>query len=72
MIIQNIQLMKICAIISIVLTFLSCGNEETQRTGSDSTPTAIDTTQHPNGVTSGSVISTDTAAMKVDTSPENK
>lgn len=35
-------------------------------TDSNNTSSAIDTTQHPNGVTTGSVISTDTSAMTVD------
>lgn len=52
-----------------LMVLIACGDEKTEDT---STPSAIDTTQHPNGVTSGSVISTDTAAMKANTRPGNK
>lgn len=38
----------------------------------ENNPAAIDTTQHPNGVTTGSVISTDTAAIKLDSFVKQK
>jgi hypothetical protein len=57
--------MKKYSIGIILLCLLACNNnkEETREA-----PAAIEnTTQHPNGVTGGSVISRDTAAMRVDT-----
>ena len=68
--------MKLGICFSILLALLACGdggaennraNDEGTRDSVNSTPSAIDTTQHPNGITSGSVISTDTAAMRADT-----
>ena len=59
----------------LVSTMVSCGNnsgESGTSTGTDNNPSAIDTTQHPNGVTSGSVISTDTSAMSVDSFVDRK
>ena len=55
----------------------SCGNNSSEigtSAGNDSNniPSAIDTTQHPNGVTTGSVISTDTSAMTVDSFVDRK
>jgi len=52
-----------CLLILVLAT--SCNSEGNTKGGSEgSTPTAIDTSsQHPNGVTNGSVISTDTASM---------
>ncbi|HVG14841.1 MAG TPA: hypothetical protein VM935_07770 [Chitinophagaceae bacterium] len=49
----------------VLILAVSCNNEGGANAGSDqSTPKALDsTTQHPNGVTNGSVISTDTASM---------
>lgn len=61
----------ICASAIAILLF-SCGNAGNETTGSGdstsitNTPSAIDTTQHPNGMTNGSVISTDTASMNVE------
>jgi hypothetical protein len=60
----------------VALALVACGNGEggeQHEGGHDtsgsamSTPSAIDTAQHPNGMTNGSVISRDTAAMKADT-----
>jgi hypothetical protein len=59
----------------VALALVACGDGEggEQHEGHDtsggavSTPSAIDTAQHPNGMTNGSVISRDTAAMKADT-----
>ena len=54
------------------ILLLSCNNaaNDEASTGDsttlNNTPSAIDTTQHPNGITSGSVISTDTASMNVE------
>jgi hypothetical protein len=67
--------MKKALCIPILLVFLACGNgegvEENDRgnvpsEAESSTPSAIDTAQHPNGMSNGSVISRDTAAMQVD------
>lgn len=70
--------MKKLSYTPLFLVLLACGDRsgtdeaaDSQDNLSDSirsTPSAIDTVQHPNGVTSGSVISTDTAAMRADTS----
>ena len=43
----------------------SCGNEGSGEATEN--PSAIDTTQHGTGITNQNVISTDTAAMRVDT-----
>jgi len=65
--------MKSLFLMAAVCLAISCGDSNEQGDGShhdgsdaSSTPSAIDTVQHPNGVTGGSVISTDTAAMRVD------
>jgi hypothetical protein len=69
--------MKKAMCIPLLLFFIACGDGqgvENNSTGNelsgdtiDSTPSAIDTAQHPNGMTNGSVISRDTAAMRADT-----
>ncbi len=56
--------------VALLLALSACGESsggDSRADSTSSTPSAIDTAQHPNGVTSGSVISTDTAAMKADT-----
>jgi len=58
--------MKTFAIFFLVLCLFACNSEEQEKT--QDAPGAIDhSTQHPNGVTNGSVMSRDTAAMRVDT-----
>ncbi|MEI6947957.1 hypothetical protein V9K67_12240 [Paraflavisolibacter sp. H34] len=55
----------------ILVALWSCGgndNNTANEAPATENPSAIDTTQHPTGITSGSVISTDTAAM---TPPDN-
>lgn len=56
----------------LMLDFIACSDgsvdpaNRTDENSADtlgSTPSAIDTVQHPNGMTNGSVISIDTAAM---------
>lgn len=64
--------MKKAFCIPLLCAFLACGDsngvdDDNQIDSVTSTPSAIDTAQHPNGITSGSVISTDTAAMRADT-----
>lgn len=56
---------RILTLLALVVVAGSCGNEA----GSEAAekPSAIDTTQHGTGITNQNVISTDTAAMKVDT-----
>ena len=62
---------KILSLLILTITIISCNNDEATKTDSDSAntsaPTVIEDTssQHPNGVTGGSVISTDTAAFGV-------
>ncbi len=55
---------------ALFLVMMSCNNPSDNGNGTDTTgttnPSAIDTTQHPNGMTNGSVISTDTAHVNVD------
>ena len=74
---------KIMAITLLAIAATACNSGDNNSTGADSgnnqTPTAIqDTgTQHPNGVTSDGVISTDTSAFGVnaaagDSSNKNK
>jgi hypothetical protein len=61
--------MKKALCIPILLVFLACGKNDRGNVPSEaesSTPSAIDTAQHPNGMSNGSVISRDTAAMQVD------
>ena len=59
-----------------LVVLLGCADGEsgsaTAKDSLENNPSAIDTTQHPNGVTTGSVISTDTAAMKVDSFVKQK
>ena len=51
-----------CSVVLVLL--ISCNNEADHANTDASAPKALDsTTQHPNGVTGGSVISTDTASM---------
>lgn len=52
---------KFVVIMGLSLLVVSCGNNSNTEN-----PSAIDTTQHPTGITNSNVISTDTAAMKVD------
>lgn len=58
----------------IILLFAisACGDEAENGMNNDPSDTSktADTTYHPDGVTSGSVISRDTAAMRVDSAPE--
>ena len=46
---------------------MSCNSntpkEDSSENANRTNPSAIDTTQHPTGITNGNVISTDTAAM---------
>jgi hypothetical protein len=67
--------MKKALYIPFLVTLVACGNGEgVEKNGNSnvpgdaetSTPSAIDTAQHPNGMSNGSVISRDTAAMRVD------
>ena len=61
---------KILSAVALVILMMSCNNSgqntNTRDTTGNTNPTAIDTTQHPNGMTNGNVISTDTASMNVD------
>lgn len=55
----------------VLLCLLACNSSNTEKT--KEAPAAIEgSTQHPNGVTNGSVISRDTAAMRVDTTQRSK
>ena len=65
---------KIVLPLAVAFSLLSCNNDA--GTGADNTatdaPSAVDTgTQHPNGMTNGSVISTDTAAMNMNNANKN-
>lgn len=53
--------------LALVTAMVSCndGSNTNSAGGEQQNPSAIDTTEHANGVTTGSVISTDTAAMRV-------
>lgn len=58
--------MKTLLVAIVAICLFACNNEEQEKT--KGAPGAIDnSTQHPNGVTNGSVMSRDTAAMRVDT-----
>ena len=63
--------MKTYAILFLMVMALAGCSDGTETNGKNAVPgeaenpSAIDTTQHPNGVSTGSVISTDTAAMRV-------
>ena len=62
---------KFFSVLAVSIVIMSCGNSGENSATTDSmgasTPTAIDTsTQHPNGMTNGSVISTDTASISLD------
>lgn len=58
--------MKKFTIFFLLLCLYACNSNEQEKT--QDAPGAIDnSTQHPNGVTNGSVMSRDTAAMRVDT-----
>ena len=48
----------------LLIGLASCGDSSNPNTDTE-TPAAIDTTKHPDGLINGSVISTDTAAMRV-------
>lgn len=56
----------------LLLFFVSCANSSDhpsstgEHAGNSDKPSAIDTTQHATGITNQNVISTDTAAMKID------
>ena len=56
------------ALFTLLLSCNNAGNDGpvTDSTSINNTPSAIDTTQHPNGITNGSLISTDTARMNVE------
>lgn len=66
---------KLIVFSTLLIVLSSCnsnGSSESNMATGDTTdkagmtnPSAIDTTVHPNGITNGSVISTDTAAMNV-------
>jgi hypothetical protein len=60
---------RIIVAMAVTAFIASCNESGNSNTTNDSAgqtnPTAIDTTQHPNGMTNGSVISTDTASMNV-------
>lgn len=56
---------RILTLLALVALLESCGNEGTGEATEN--PSAIDTTQHGTGITNQNVISTDTAAMRVDT-----
>lgn len=74
--------MKTLTGILLIMLITSCesntegeGSGRERRVSGDtvnSSPSAIDTVQHPNGITSGSVISRDTAAMRADTTQRDK
>lgn len=67
---------KLLAFSVFFITIASCnGTTDNNAATGDTTnntgltnPSAIDTTQHPNGITTGDVISTDTAAMNTQNS----
>jgi hypothetical protein len=46
----------------------NAANNDTASNAELTNPSAVDTTKHPDGMTNGSVISTDTAAMNVQNS----
>lgn len=64
---------KLLVFSALLIALASCnGNTSKESTSGDTTkkagltnPSAIDTTEHPNGITNGDVISTDTSAMNV-------
>ncbi len=62
---------KILPFIILLITIIACNNENSTKTNGDSAnagkPSVIDdtSTQHPTGITSDGVISTDTAAFGV-------
>ncbi len=62
---------KIIPSLILLITIISCNNENSTKTDGDSantsTPSVIEdtSTQHPNGMTSDRVISTDTSAFGV-------
>ena len=62
------KLFSAMALFTLLLSCNNAGNDGpvTDSTSINNTPSAIDTTQHPNGITNGSVISTDTASMNVE------
>ena len=54
-----------------LVAFAACGDDSAD--GAKEAPAAADTTtKHPNGMVNGSVISTDTAAMRVVDSTDNE
>ena len=63
---------KIIIASALFVGLLSCNSETGGETTSNDSasredaPSAFDTTQHPTGITTGSVISTDTASMNVE------
>lgn len=56
---------RILTLLALVALLESCGKQGTGEATEN--PSAIDTTQHGTGITNQNVISTDTAAMRVDT-----
>ena len=63
---------KIIIASALFIGLLSCNNETggepslNDSISLENAPSAFDTTQHPTGITTGSVISTDTASMNVE------
>ena len=68
---------KILSLIILLITIISCNNDNSTKTDGDSAnasaPSVIDdtSTQHPTGMTSDGVISTDTAAFGVKANKAN-
>jgi hypothetical protein len=59
--------MKKYSISIALLCLLACNNSNSDKEGKENGPAAIEgSTQHPNGITNGSVISRDTSAMQPD------
>lgn len=58
---------KILLASAVSWALFSCNdNTSTNTEANDTNPSVTDSTQHPNGMSNGSVISTDTASMNVD------
>lgn len=63
--------------LGLVIALVSCSNNGESTTdkdhaGNSDKPAAIDTTQHGTGITNQNVISTDTAAMSIDSFQKRK
>jgi hypothetical protein len=67
---------KVILLGTVVIALFSCADNNANESGTktETNPSAIDSkTQHPNGVTNGSVMSTDTGAMNLNNKkPYNK